>query len=420
MADSWRPVRRLSNPIREYAWGSHRAIAELLGHPVPSERPQAELWMGTHAQGSSRLEDGADGMTLRELVQQAPQRHLGRADGEDGLSFLLKVLAAGEPLSVQAHPDARQAAEGFARENAVGIDRSAPHRNYRDANAKPEIILALTPFVLIRGFRPPAEIYRLLRQIGLEASSPLLACLAIDSDQSPGDALRRFFERLMALPRDHVDRLLTQVDAFLAAPVEDGGELALEWRWMRRLAESYPGDRGVLAPLWLHTVELQPGEAMFTPPRILHAYLHGVGIELMGNSDNVLRGGLTPKHVDVPELMRVVDFAPQSPEILHGKEAGAVERIYETSSEAFRLSRLDLAGRPFDAAVEGPEILLCTEGQAELQCGALREPLSRGQTLFVAAGAGRYQVEGQGTVFRAREGTKPRAEPQRMHTMSSV
>lgn len=411
MVEPWRPVRRLSNPIREYAWGSRLAIAELLGHPAPSERPQAELWMGTHPQGSSRVEDAADGLTLRELVRQHPESYLGRSGGEPGLSFLLKVLAAGEPLSVQAHPDAGQAAQGFAQENARGIDLSAPHRNYRDANAKPEILLALTPFALIRGFRPPTEIQRLLRGVGLDPASPLLRSLDIHpaSEGDSRDVLRDFFEGLMALPQDEMDRLLATVFKHLEDSVDRPD--VIEHRWMRRLAQKYPGDRGLLAPLWLHTVELQPGQAVFTPPRILHAYLHGVGIELMGNSDNVLRGGLTPKHVDVPELLQVVDFVPQPPEILHGEGAGPVERRYETASQAFRLSRLDLAETPFDAAVDGPEILLCTEGEALLQCGELRESLGRGQTLFIAAGAHGYQLQGQGTVFRAREGGRGKATP---------
>lgn len=395
MAERRAAIRRLINPVRHYAWGSHSAIAELLGQPVPSAEPQAELWMGSHGQGSSEIELDGRRLSLRQWLRQEPETLLGRHGGsqDDELHFLLKVLAAQQPLSVQAHPDAAQAAAGFAREQAAGVPVEAAQRNYRDPHAKPEILVALTPFALIRGFRAPGEISRALQEVGIEATSPLR--LSLGGDDAPL-ALRTFFETCMALDPAALGRLQRQVLEHLDAARG-------EHRWVERLCRHHGLDRGFLAPLWLHYLELAPGEAIFTPPGILHAYLEGVGIELMGSSDNVLRGGLTVKHVDIPELLAVVQFAPQPPEVLRPVPGPAGEHCFEAPTDVFRLSRLQPAGS-LALTVDGPEILLCTEGSGKLSCDGEQLTVGRGEAVFVAASAGNYTLQGQGVFYRAREG----------------
>lgn len=427
MAETGRVIWRLFNQVRNYPWGSHHAIAELLGQDVPSAEPQAELWMGGHAQGSSSVEIEGRQLLLRDVLQQDPSTLLGLSEGagrpqDVELPFLFKVLAAGAPLSVQAHPNRQQAIVGFEREEAAGLDRLAGNRNYRDRNAKPEILLALTPFALIRGFREPDEILRSLVEVGLDPELAPLRALAIAGSTRP---LRAFFEAFMALD----DGTLEAIEAKVLGNLD---RKRAEHRWVGRLAEHYPGDRGILAPLWLHFVELQPGQAIFTPPCILHAYLEGVGMELMSSSDNVLRGGLTSKHVDVAELLEVVRFEPQPPEITGGRPsrttgivaAGtvsadpvsadpvaadpvaprpSVETCFDVPTNAFSLSRLDLNGdRQLELVVEAAEILLCGEGSAELWSRGTRHPVKRGDAFFVAARAQSYRLQGHGVIFRAR------------------
>lgn len=400
MAEGPPRILRLVNPVRQYAWGSRVAIAELLGETVPAAQPQAELWMGAHGQGSSQVEVDGQLQSLRQWLQASPRWSLGRDLAEEGdeLRFLLKVLAAEQPLSVQAHPDAEQARDGYARETAAGIALDAPHRNYRDRHAKPEILVAMTPFALIRGFRSPTEISTALREVGIGDGSPLQAALVVDDGAAAAvqSALRGFLETSMALDDVAVERLQTLVAGHLdpARPSH---------RWVERLCRHHRLDRGFLAPLWLHYVELAPGEAIFTPPGILHAYLEGVGIELMGCSDNVLRGGLTVKHVDLPELFEVVRFAEQPPHILRPRRGVGGEQHFDAPTDVFRLSRLQ-PDDPMELTVEGPEILLCTEGATELRCAGQRLALRRGDSVFIAAAAGPIGLRGEGVVYRAREG----------------
>lgn len=267
----------ITNEPRDYAWGSTTLIPELLG-VAPTGRPQAELWLGTHPGSPARLV-GRDG-DLRDVVGELP--------------FLLKILAAGSPLSLQAHPTTEQAQLGFARENAAGIPLDAPHRTYQDPHAKPEMIYALSDeFRALCGFRPAAQ-----TRAVLDAVNPgLFPELRSDAD------IRPLFERLLSGGAG----VAAEIDDVCAAAQGATGD---PWRTVRDLAVAYPGDPGVAISLLLHTVALRRGEALFLPAGNIHAYLSGLGIELMGPSDNVLRCALTPKHVDVAELLRVVDFAP--------------------------------------------------------------------------------------------------------------
>jgi mannose-6-phosphate isomerase len=398
----------LDNVIQPYAWGSRTALAELMGRPSPSPTPEAELWMGAHPGAPSRVRRGEAAPSLLELVRQAPEREVGaalhRRFGAE-LPFLLKVLAAGAPLSLQTHPSLAQAREGFERENAQGIPLTASHRNYKDANHKPELLCALTPFDALCGFRSADETLELFTSLAVPALESLLAPLRESTDAL---GVRRMFEALMTLPRGERGALVGMTVASCAQRASRSAPYAEELRWAVRLAEQYPGDPGVLGALMLNLVRLSPGEAIYLPAGNLHAYLEGVGVEIMANSDNVLRGGCTPKHVDVPELLRVLDFRCGPIPPMRAQAAQGGEEVYATPTEEFRLSRIPLSpGASVRPARRGAEILLCIEGRARLSSGGATLELPRGASAFVSASDGAYALEGEGVVFRATAGLSP-------------
>jgi mannose-6-phosphate isomerase len=382
-------VELLDNPVRAYAWGSRTVIADLLGQPVPSPHPEAELWLGAHPGDPSHLVH-ADGTrtSLLEALRTEPKQMLGRVRTErwDGtLPFLLKVLAADEPLSLQAHPSLEQARTGYAREDAADIPRDAPDRNYRDANHKPELICALTTFHALVGFREPAATVRLLRALEvpeLAAHAELLA------GQPDSDGLRALFTTWITLPQAMLDTLVPALQEGCVKLAGGDGEFSAEARTVLELSELYPGDAGVLAALLLNRITIEPGEALYLPAGNLHAYLSGAGIELMANSDNVLRGGLTPKHVDVPELLRVLDFGAGPPPVLKGLPEDGWFR-YDSPADEFMLRRFDATGRSAERTPVpdgGPRILLCTSGTVCVRSADAELELPRGASLWLAAG----------------------------------
>lgn len=393
-------IALLENAVREYAWGSREAIASLLGQPVPSPLPQAELWMGAHPLAPSTLVTDAGREPLPDAIRRDPAGVLGpdvarRFGGE--LPFLLKVLAAEAPLSLQAHPDARQAAEGFAREQARGVPLEGDERSYKDPRAKPELLCALGPFEALVGFRAIPQMLAGLAAIPLPSLARELAAFRGDASRA---GLARFFGSLLVLPAERRARLVGEAAEGTRARAGDDAALA----WVCALCERHPSDSGVLAPLLLNHVQLEPGEALFLGAGELHAYLRGVGVELMANSDNVLRGGLTGKHVDVPELLRALRFADGPAHVLRARRASAGEDVYDTPAAAFALSVVRArSDRPFEAtARHGVEILLCAEGRCRLEqddAGGLA--LARGGAALVPGGAGRYRVAGDATLYRA-------------------
>ncbi|MGW7318856.1 mannose-6-phosphate isomerase, class I [Streptomyces sp. NPDC054854] len=379
---------RLTNTIRPYAWGSTTAIPTLLGIE-PTGEPQAEMWMGAHPGAPSRLERGAGGTTLADVIAADPEGELGAATvAKFGprLPFLLKILAAGAPLSVQVHPDLAQAKEGFADEERRGVPIDAGHRNYKDANHKPELICALTAFDGLCGFRPPLEAAALLEGLGVDSLKPYADLLRAHPEEA---ALREVLTAVLTADRAEMARTVTEA---AAAAERLGGPYAP----YAGLVHEFPGDPGVIAAMLLNHVRLQPGEAMFLGAGIPHAYIDGLGVELMANSDNVLRCGLTPKHVDVPELLKVVIFEPSAPGIMRPEADG--EEVYETPIDEFRLSRFLLApgGAPQRLPDATPQILLCTAGAPK--AGELT--LAPGESVFVPAGE-KVELSGSGTVFRA-------------------
>ncbi|MEU9287363.1 mannose-6-phosphate isomerase, class I [Streptomyces sp. NPDC048275] len=377
---------RLDNTVRPYAWGSTTAIPRLLG-VQPTGEPQAEMWMGAHPGAPSRTARGP----LTEVIDEDPEQELGRAAvAKFGprLPFLLKILAAGAPLSLQVHPNLEQAKEGYEDEEERGIPMDAPHRNYKDANHKPELICALTEFDGLCGFRAPDETAELLAGLDVDSLKPYVDLLHAHPEEA---ALREVLTALLSADREEMARTVNETAAACArlggayAPYVD-------------LAHHYPGDPGVIAAMLLNYVQLQPGEALFLGAGVPHAYLNGLGVEIMANSDNVLRCGLTPKHVDVPELLRIVHFEAGDPGVLRPEASPDGEEVYATPIDEFHLSRYALAAGagPHDLTRATPQILLCTAGEVR----ADGSTLTPGQSVFVPAGQ-KAEVSGSGTIFRA-------------------
>jgi len=442
-------IYAMTNRVQNYEWGSPTAIPYLLGEETEDDAPGgatpvAELWMGAHPKSPSLVQAGGGEVSLLELIRAEPERVLGRqvhARYGAELPFLFKILAAERALSIQSHPSKEEAEAGFARENAAGIPLDAHERNYRDANHKPELICAVTEFWGMRGFRPVEEIaadllavdsatsrsLAALLDAGSEASSlrnlvsTLLALSAAERRELVNDAMR-YAEREWARRRaEGYPEPAVAAAALPEVPVGEPGaphELVSDparaperYFWLLEIARDYPEDIGVLGPLYLNTVRLRPEEAMYLPAGVLHAYLRGTGIELMANSDNVLRGGCTSKHIDVAELLKTTNFLHEQPEIL--KAEGNPPRWYHSGAREFRLSVCDLdADRvdtraPLEIESAGPLILLQLSGESTIEESAGRTPagspfrLARGRSAFVTGDAGPLRLSGTGRIYIA-------------------
>lgn len=328
-------MERIIGLVQPYAWGSRTGLAALRGE-TSSDEPEAELWYGSHPVAPSRV-----AATGREL---------------EGLPYLLKILAAAEPLSIQTHPNREQAQIGFAREEQSGLALTAPTRTYRDPNHKPEIIVALTPFEALCGFRPADETIQVLSSLSCRELAPFIEVLRRSPD---ADGLRHILSELLTMPesdRRTVVAAVTRAADRSHAPTAD---------LVTKLSSIYPGDIGVVVALLLNHLTLAPGEAIFLAAGNLHAYLEGTGVEVMAASDNVVRGGLTPKHIDVPELLRVVDTTPlDDPRYRPVVDATpGVEIVrYHPSVDDFAVDRITLDGMTTSWAAEHDEIILVTSG----------------------------------------------------------
>lgn len=390
-------MRLIAGVVRPYAWGSRVSLAALRGMPVPSPHPEAELWFGAHpASPSPWLGDAGaqpgDGEDLLAAIEHDACGELGAStvsEFGDRLPYLVKVLAAEEPLSLQAHPTSEQAAQGYARENDLGVPLDAPERNYRDRYHKPELIVALTEFEALAGFRDPQSTIELLRALQTPELDSYLGLLVGSPDSS---GLRALFTTWITLPDPTLQTLIPAVLDGAVRYLNSGGTVfARECRTVLELGEMYPADPGVLAAMLLNRISLQPGQALYLGAGNLHAYLYGTGVEIMASSDNVLRGGLTTKHVDVPELLRVLDFTPVALADLSPTVRNLnAERIYLTPAADFRLSRVELDGTGLVHAssisfdMPGPQILLTTAGAIEVR------PIDGSPSATVPAGAGAW------------------------------
>jgi mannose-6-phosphate isomerase len=382
--------------VMRYPWGSAEAVTRILGIPNPGGEPVAELWYGAHVRGPSLVGDGS--RTLREELGERGDELIGpelvnRYGGE--LPFLFKVLSAEKGLSIQAHPSKSQAEEGFAREDRDGIPRDAPHRNYRDDNHKPEGMLALEDFWALSGFRSPEDIAEGLRSAGAKTlSGELLSALEnapeTGNSRSSGDGnprLREFYRRLMLAPREDQLALLSE----LLAEIPESVSLRDDdprWYWIAELNRQFPDDPGALAPLYLNVILLKPGQVLYMDAGLLHAYLRGTGFEIMANSDNVLRGGCTGKHVDVAELLKVLRFTDSPPLVSRAHDDG----WYDSPFAEFQIAwmRPGAAEHPDFRSSSGlgtrPAIILVREGKIHIEEGGAVLDLKRGQGCFVPAG----------------------------------
>ncbi len=378
-------MERLRGVVRAYDWGQTSAIAELLGHEPPGH-PEAEYWLGAHPSGPSVL--SVSDRSLDRLVADRGPAVLGPVVHErfHELPFLLKVLAADRPLSIQAHPNAAQARAGFSREEAAGLGRSAPERSYRDDKHKPELICAITPFEAKCGFRPLAGTRQLIALFG-PALRPVADRLSPPtSAESDAAVLAGVVEWLLRLsPVDAAVLAGAAADRAreLLAGADGPPAFRSELVWTVRIAEAFPGDIGTVVTLLLNHLSLAPGQAVFLGAGDLHSYLQGVGVELMANSDNVLRGGLTSKHIDVDELLAIIDCRPRA--VAVQTPTAAVHR-FDTPVPEFGLTRFDSSVGtlgPLSCNVAGPEILLVTAGRLAVECGERILRIGSGEAVFI-------------------------------------
>ncbi|EOL9002425.1 mannose-6-phosphate isomerase [Cronobacter turicensis] len=386
-------MQKLINSVQNYAWGSKTALTELYGVANPEGLPMAELWMGAHPKSSSKIQDD-QGQTraLREVIDADKTALLGAPVAErfGELPFLFKVLCADQPLSIQVHPNKQASEEGFARENAAGIPLDAAERNYKDPNHKPELVFALTPFLAMNAFREFSEIVSLLQPVA-GAHTAIAHFLA----EPNADRLRDLFAGLLNMQGEEKSRALAVLKATVAS---QQGE---PWDTIRFIAQFYPDDSGLFSPLLLNVVKLNPGEAMFLFAETPHAYLQGVALEVMANSDNVLRAGLTPKYIDIPELVANVKFvAKPAAQLLTQPEKDGATLEFPIPVEDFAFSLHDLQSQPQRLAQESAAILFCVEGEAVLSKGDERLTLKPGESAFVAANESPVNVSGVGRLAR--------------------
>jgi mannose-6-phosphate isomerase len=387
-------MERLTGVVQPYAWGSRTAIPEFLGI-APSGEPQAELWFGAHPLAPSTV----DGEPLDKLVAHDPVGVVGAASVDafgPRLPFLLKVIAAAQPLSLQAHPSRAEAEAGFESEQAAGIPRDAPNRTYRDGWPKPEVLCALVTTEALCGFREPDETYQMFAELGVADTLDLVGPLA-DAALSGEERLATVFARLLRLTSEQRCMITDVVQA--AEAVQASDELALFGRTAIELNAFHPDDPGVLAALLMNRIRLHPGEALYMPPGNLHAYLSGGGIEIMANSDNVMRGGLTRKYVNVEELLAIVDFTPGFRGLITPIEESRGVWRYPTPAPEFGLWRIEPGGEavPVPASTSG-RILLVADGDLTASSLTAKLDLVRGGAALLAAGEA-VVVTGRGAAF---------------------
>ncbi|MEW7315181.1 mannose-6-phosphate isomerase [Buttiauxella gaviniae] len=385
-------MQKLINSVQNYAWGSKTALTELYGVQNPENLPMAELWMGAHPKSSSKILDNNQPRSLRDVIDANKPALLGKAVAErfGELPFLFKVLCADQPLSIQVHPNKKASELGFAKENTAGIPLDAAERNYKDPNHKPELVFALTPFLAMNAFREFSNIVSLLQPVS--GAHPAIAHFL----QEPNaERLSQLFASLLNMKGEEKSLALGVLKAAL------NNQQGEPWETIRVISEFYPDDSGLFSPLLLNVVKLQPGEAMFLFAETPHAYLKGVALEVMANSDNVLRAGLTPKYIDIPELVANVKFEPKpANELLTQPEKSASELDFPIPVDDFAFSLHDLSNQPVDLVQTSAAIVFCVEGEAVLSKDQQQLVLKPGESAFISAEESPVAISGVGRVAR--------------------
>lgn len=392
-------IYTLKNPIKNFLWGSRTAICEHFGIDNPSCDRQAELWMGAHPSSSSFVsQDGVD-VSLYDMISSNPEYWLGKniKEHSSSLPFLMKILAVEQPLSIQVHPSKVYAELGFSEENRRGIPLDALNRNYKDENHKPELVYAITPYKAMNGFREVHQIISNFDNLDLPALKEYFQPFKQDPKSS---TLATFFRCLLGLEgaqkKQAIDELIISVNMLQEEHLLYQTSLLIS-----DLYKIYPEDIGLFTPLLLNVVELQPGEAMFLHAETPHAYLYGLAIEVMANSDNVLRAGLTPKHIDVEELIKNTKFEPIAFEslVLNPSYEGISRKIYSVPVEDFRfevVSPKDMI--TFD--IFSPEVLLCLSENVTIIVGIESRVLFKGESVIIPGSLEQYHLFGSGSIAR--------------------
>lgn len=356
-------VLSLKAAIQHYDWGGYHFIPNLIGLENTENQPFAELWMGAHLSAPALVKQNGTDIALSQLIAQSPQAMLGekvRSYFGNQLPFLFKVLDVRNMLSIQAHPTKKQAEEGFQRENEAGIALTAPNRTYKDANHKPEVMVALTEFWLLHGFRSLAAIEKMLHTV------PEFAVLR---PWFAAQNIVTLYQHIMEMPQNEVDTILKPLQKRLEQ------EATIDKKspdfWALRAFQTYARpdgscDRGIFSIYLFNLVHLQPGEGIYQGAGVPHAYLEGVNMELMANSDNVFRGGLTSKHIDVPELLKSLVVEPIDPHVIVGESLSESETIYFTPAPDFELSRIYVDAKTTyeNQQVYAPDIVIVLAGKA--------------------------------------------------------
>lgn len=398
-------MERLEGRIQKSAWGDTTTLATLLGR-APTGEPQAELWMGSHERGPSQIVGADDkGETLDQLIARNQQRVLGLevSDRFGQLPYLFKVLAIARPLSIQVHPTLEQARVGFDRENQAGVAIDAPNRTYRDPNHKPEMVVALTRFEGLCGFRDLEATRELIAEMDVARSDTDEVAefvSRIGTDGKPSEVLADTVAWLLSLETDPARRIVTGLRRALEE-MQTSPEFVGAANAIVRLAKSAPDDAGVAVGLLLNHVVLEPGEGFFMGAGNLHAYLHGVGVEVMANSDNVVRGGLTPKHVAIDELLQICSFEPEEAPL---QACASTTHTYASPVDEFSLTRVEVDGDPVVVDRSGPRIVLLTEGFATLTTSTDDDRVEQGAITFVGDDEGPLTITGHGVAWIAGPG----------------
>lgn len=390
----------LEGVVQHYAWGGLHYIPELLDQANPEGEPCAELWLGAHPRGMAMVQrNGEAARSLQNLIEEEPTAILGQATAQrfaNQIPYLLKILDVDKMLSIQAHPNKAEAERGFAAENAAGIPLNAFNRNFKDDNHKPEMMTALTDFWLLHGFASLDKIRQNLEQ------TPELHSLLGYFD---GESIRPLYAKVMGMPQAEIDEVLAPLaERLLPLLASDQLPKASADYWAARALRDFriPGgryDRGVISIYLMNVVNVQPGQGIFQDAGVLHAYLEGVNVELMANSDNVFRGGLTDKYVDAETLIQHLSFEPVEPKVFAGEAINDTLTRFTTPAPDFELSmiRLSTGKKHTEAAAVGPEILLVLEGEMLVNDNL---PIRKGQSLFFPAGS-HYTLSGNAEIYKA-------------------
>lgn len=389
-------IFKLENEIKNYSWGSLNALEKLFNYKNQFNKPQAELWMGTHPAGGSKIKNAQNSeKSLADLIASNPSFYLGVpvCRYNSTLPFLFKILAAEKPLSIQVHPNKKQAESGFKKENEAHIALSAAERNYKDDNHKPELVYALTEFEALNGFRPIAEIIANFRSFPVPVLDDALRTLS--KEKTPAQ-LEKIFKLLLTLPAPKKIQAITELLTTIQTSSHPlAGTIA-------SIAAQYTNDIGIFMPLILNYIKLNKGNAMYLNANTPHAYLKGTALEIMASSDNVLRAGLTPKHIDIPELLKITKFESKPGEtLLTQPQQKQNQLFFPVPAKDFQFSIVDSELTPSNQAISGAEILLCLTGIITINTAEDCCTIHPGESVFIAAAAGSYTYSGKGQFARA-------------------